>query len=133
MKKLTSAFLLLMLCVACSKNEDSPDLSLVLQGAYRLNFLQINRQDLIPSSTTTTTGIVTVTRSEKDAINMTLALTDPNGNRSFSLGKFTLKDEGGGTVGIYDTNNASVGRGSSADISFSVVLGPSSFGLRGTR
>lgn len=132
MKKTIIAVTLFWVCIACSKNTESPDLSLNVQGIYQLTFLQINRQDVIPSSTTR--GTVNITRNDKDAVNITLALTDPNGNRSFALGKFTLKDEiGGGTVSIYDANNLSVGTGNSTLINFSVSQGTASFAFRGAK
>jgi hypothetical protein len=134
MKKLVYAILLLIVCVSCKKTEESPDLSLLIQGIYRLNFLQINRQDIITSATSTTSGTVNVTRNDKDAVNITVVLTDPSGSRSFPLGKFTLKDEiGNNTVSIYDAGNASVGTGNSSLINFNVTLGPTSFAFRGVK
>ncbi|MCU0393646.1 MAG: hypothetical protein MUE81_21235 [Thermoflexibacter sp.] len=134
-KKIYSIILLLAVCFACNKNEESADLSLSLQGNYRISTLQINNQTIIPtpSGRPPTTGIVNVTRTAQDAVNITVTLSDANGTQNFPFGAFSLKNETGGVIGIYNPSNVSVGTGSNSEINFSVSLGPSSFSLKATK
>ncbi len=119
MKKLVFAAFLLIAFASCTKTaEETPDLSLIVQGNYNVTFLKSGTTSFnlpINNATGRASAILSFFRKDKTISTGSLLLTINGNATTTQLGDIVLKDAGNGQVTLVD-NGVTIGTGTAKNI-----------------